>query len=271
MLIDGVVEEVLTDSNGGKCVEPYKFVTPCKTALNSGWTVDTSPLGDGDHLVEVAVEDASGQVTKSGAIVTIHNAPLNTALPAISGVAKVGESLSASTGQWEGSPSAFSYQWLRCPPSVKSGEEKGCVAIGGATQPGYTAVVADAGARLLAKVTAANTFGSEPALSAPSEVVIARPDGNPAPGEVPQRGQPPQTRLAKHPRKRSAVHMARFTFSADQPGSSFQCKLDKGSFSPCHSPFVRIVKRGTHRFRVRAISAAGVVDPTPATYRWRTS
>src|SRR5262249_26105058 len=38
----------------------------------------------------------------------------------------------------------------------------------------------------------------------------------------------PQTKLAKHPRKKTALRTAKFTFSSDQPGATFQCKLDKG-------------------------------------------
>jgi hypothetical protein len=48
-------------------------------------------------------------------------------------------------------------------------------------------------------------------------------------------------------------------------GSGCECKLDKKKFKPCTSP--RKVKRldeGKHKFKVRAIAAAGNVDLTPA-------
>jgi hypothetical protein len=82
---------------------------------------------------------------------------------------------------------------------------------------------------------------------------------------------PPNTTIKNKPRAKSASPLATFSFTADQPGSSFQCKLDKGKFKPCHSPFKRKVKPGRHSFQVRGVSSAGVTDPTPASYRWRVS
>jgi Tol biopolymer transport system component len=79
----------------------------------------------------------------------------------------------------------------------------------------------------------------------------------------------PNARIGKHPRKRTKKRRAKFTFSSSLPGSRFECKLDKRRFRPCRSPFVRKLKPGRHAFRVRAISSAGVADPTPAVFRWR--
>jgi hypothetical protein len=81
----------------------------------------------------------------------------------------------------------------------------------------------------------------------------------------------PNTTIKKKPRAKSASPRAAFSFTADQPGSSFQCKLDKGKFKACRSPFKRKVKPGRHSFTVRAVNSAGTADPTPANYRWRVS
>ncbi len=89
---------------------------------------------------------------------------------------------------------------------------------------------------------------------------------------------PPQTKLTKHPAKRvrtrTGAKRVRFEFSGSDnlPATGplrFQCRLDGGSFVLCRSPFARKVKLGHHQFSVRAIDAAGNVDPTPASYRWR--
>jgi TolB protein len=81
--------------------------------------------------------------------------------------------------------------------------------------------------------------------------------------------QPPNGRIGKHPKKRTKKRRARFTFTSSQPGSRFECKLDKRRFRPCKSPFVRRLAPRRHTFRLRAINAAGVPDPTPAIFRWR--
>src|SRR5947199_189779 len=67
-------------------------------------------------------------------------APANTTLPAISGTAKVGATLTTSDGMWSNSPTSFAYQWLRC-----NGGGKQCVSIAGATLKTYVLVAADAG------------------------------------------------------------------------------------------------------------------------------
>jgi hypothetical protein len=58
---------------------------------------------------------------------------------------------------------------------------------------------------------------------------------------------------------------ATFTFTSESAGASFECALDKGGFLPCTSPTtLKHLTRGTHTFSVRAISAEGLVDASPA-------
>jgi len=72
------------------------------------------------------------------------------------------------------------------------------------------------------------------------------------------------TRFIKRPRRRRA----KVIFSSSEPDSSFECKLDGRAFTPCTSPRTyRRLKRGRHTIRVRAIDAAGNVDPTPTKNR----
>jgi hypothetical protein len=62
---------------------------------------------------------------------------------------------------------------------------------------------------------------------------------------------------------------ASFSFSSTEPNSKFECSLDGAAFSSCTSPTkYNGLKDGQHTFRVRAIDAAGNVDPTPATNSW---
>ena len=96
------------------------------------------------------------------------------------------------------------------------------------------------------------------------------PGGGPKPVERPPGRQPaPNTRIQKHPRKRTSRHGVRFFFVSNQADASFECKLDKRPFRPCTSPFKARVKAGRHTFQVRAVGALGTRDPTPAIFRWR--
>ena len=56
----------------------------------------------------------------------------------------------------------------------------------------------------------------------------------------------------------------RFTLGSSEPGSSFECKLDGGSFKSCSSPQTYRLKKGTHTVEVRATDAAGNRDETAA-------
>lgn len=264
LVVDGNAVESKTDANQGLCAMPYRAMAPCPTELDSSFVLDTTALAEGRHEARVVVEDASGQTAGSAATVDVHNRPLNTGRPTISGTAAAGQSLTAGHGQWDGSPSSFEYQWLRCPAGVKPGEEGSCAPVTGANRDVYQAVDADVGKSLLVEVTANNRFGSEAAFST-STAPIAGPAG-------PRGGDgSPQTRIVKHPRRRTTARIARFAFRSDQPGSRFQCRVDRAAFKPCRSPFKRRrkLKPGSHSFRVRAINASGAVDPSPARFRWR--
>lgn len=82
---------------------------------------------------------------------------------------------------------------------------------------------------------------------------------------------PPETTITKSPRNKIKVKgkkraKATWTFTADEPGSTFTCQLDGKPAAPCTSPktFKRI-KKGKHTFTVFATDAAANADPTAAT------
>jgi len=80
---------------------------------------------------------------------------------------------------------------------------------------------------------------------------------------------PPLTTLRKHPPKSTSSRKAKFAFTSSEAGSRFRCKLDRGSYKPCHSPATyRKLKRGRHVFRVYAIDAAGNADRSPTKFKW---
>jgi hypothetical protein len=79
----------------------------------------------------------------------------------------------------------------------------------------------------------------------------------------------PETTLGKHPKKKTTSKKAKFTFTSSEAGT-FQCKVDKKKAKPCTSPFkVKAKRLGKHKFSVFAVDAAGNVDASPATYKWK--
>jgi glucose/arabinose dehydrogenase len=80
----------------------------------------------------------------------------------------------------------------------------------------------------------------------------------------------PRTQIAKRPPARTRSTSARFVFLADQAGSRFSCKLDRGPFKPCRSPRVyKHLRPGKHVFEVVAVDSEGTADQTPAVCGWR--
>ena len=95
--------------------------------------------------------------------------PSNTAAPTIFGTAQQGQLLTASQGAWSGSPSSYSYQWLRCDFAGAS-----CAPLALATTSSYSVVEADVGHTLRVVVIASNAAGSSaPATSPATEPVVA--------------------------------------------------------------------------------------------------
>jgi hypothetical protein len=78
---------------------------------------------------------------------------------------------------------------------------------------------------------------------------------------------PPETLIGS---KKIKGTTAKFTFSSSEPGSTFQCKLDKHSFKPCSSPKkYKHLSAGKHKFKVRAVDAAGNVDASAAKKKFK--
>ncbi|TIN36860.1 MAG: hypothetical protein E5Y10_22290 [Mesorhizobium sp.] len=96
-------------------------------------------------------------------------APENTVLPAISGNAFVGSTLTATTGTWLNGVDTFAYQWKADGTNV------------GLNQNTYVPVSGDLGKVITVVVTATNAGGSTPAGSTATSAVIAVPVNTVAP------------------------------------------------------------------------------------------
>jgi hypothetical protein len=80
----------------------------------------------------------------------------------------------------------------------------------------------------------------------------------------------PTAQITKGPKDKTTKKRATFEFvGADtRTVEGFQCSLDGGAFTACSSPLAVKVKKGKHRFSVRAVDQAGNVG-TPATDDWK--
>jgi hypothetical protein len=80
---------------------------------------------------------------------------------------------------------------------------------------------------------------------------------------------PPDTMINDGPPGTTTSTSASFTFSSSEEGSTFECRLDSGSFSACSSPKEYSgLSTGPHTFDVRATDAAGNTDASPASRTW---
>ncbi len=98
--------------------------------------------------------------------------PVIKTAPLLTGTAQVGNTLTVTSGDWYYSPTAFSYQWIRCEQGGTA-----CANIAGATAATYRPVAADLGKGLAVGVTASNAAGaSTPARVATKTMVMRGPD-----------------------------------------------------------------------------------------------
>jgi hypothetical protein len=143
----------------------------CKGIEGASKVNYTLQSADGRKTVRVVVTatGALGSATASSTTQSIlPEKSTNTTSPAISGTQLVGNTLTASPGEWTPEPDKFSYQWQRC-----SEEGSGCFNLEGQTKATYTPQYEDREKTLRVRVTAENTGESESpaAFSAVTSVI----------------------------------------------------------------------------------------------------
>jgi hypothetical protein len=89
------------------------------------------------------------------------------------------------------------------------------------------------------------------------------------PPPEPPDATPPETILAEKPETFSDNANPSFGFRSNEANTTFECKLDGGSYQPCSSPKrYFLLPEGQHNFEVRGKDASGNVDQTPAQHTW---
>ena len=107
----------------------------------------------------------------------------------------------------------------------------------------------------------ADGYGDESQDACPSDAM--RQTGCAAPDT-----RSPEARFDKTPAKKTKRKRASFAFSTDEPGATFTCALDGGTFRECTSPLRVKVKPGRHALQVEAEDAAGN-ESAVLSYRWK--
>ena len=104
------------------------------------------------------------------------------------------------------------------------------------------------------------------------------PRRSPPPPDQPVEGDtaPPDTAITASPKKKTKTKKKQEKARSSRSSAPMHGRSQASSasstttpFAACTSPFQDKVKKGRHHFEVRAVDAAGNVDPTPATYDWK--
>ncbi len=231
----------------------------CK--LDSGsWVGCTSAktysrLAVGAHAFSVKATDAAGNTDASPATdswtVQAVTPPADTTAPdttVSSGPSGTTSSTSASLG-FSSSESGSTYQ---C--SLDSGAWSTC-----SSPETYSGLAIGSHAFSVKATDAAGNTDASPATRSWT-VAAATPPGDTT---------APDTSITSGPSSATTSTTASFGFSATESGSSFQCKLDSGSWSACTSPKAYSgLAVASHSFSVKATDAAGNADATPAAQAW---
>lgn len=162
-------------------------------------------------------------------------------------------------------------------------ESNSCVGIGGTDMTGMDPVLGplqNNGGSLLTQlpgatspavnaVPAANCSDIDLNTLTDDERGMARPQpagGDCDAGAVERDVTPPNTTITSGPSGSTNDPTPTFAFNTAEANSTFQCKLDAGSFGSCASPkTLAHLDDGNHTFSVRAVDRDGNPDPTPAT------
>jgi hypothetical protein len=69
----------------------------------------------------------------------------------------------------------------------------------------------------------------------------------------------PKLTISKKPKSKTTSKKLSVSFKSDET-ATYLCKLDKGKFKTCKSPYKKTVKLGKHKLQIKATDAAGNVS-----------
>jgi hypothetical protein len=231
--------------------------TPSFGACSGPGNTDTapSPLADGPHIFRVQATDAAGNSAVATRSFDVDGTPPSVSVD--------GGPTGVTTDQtpaftFSATDTAGPIAFFRC--SIDTGTPSFRVCSGPGNSDAPASPLADDSYRF--RVRATDVAGNSATATRSFTVQTPQP---------PPPSSPPDTTITKGPKKKSSKRKPKFKFTSSQPGSSFQCKLDRGTFQPCLSPFKPAAKLtfGKHVFTVQAVNSAGEVDPSPAVRKFK--
>jgi hypothetical protein len=266
-VVSGTVNLVASASDASPASPPVSFAyklhsdpPSAYTATGAAWNTTALPAGDGLYdLRAVATDDAANDTTVENTSIRVDNVPPSVAITApptaINGSVPSPTTFSANASDTGGS-GVTQVQFFEC-----SNQSTDCATgvwspLGTVAAPGPYGV----------SWTIPGTDGNH-ALAA----VATDNAGHPASAirNVDVDRTAPNTTIVTKPADPSNNTTPTFTFSSSETGSTFECKIDGGSFAPCTSPHnVTGLSDNEHTFEVRATDPAGNTDATPDTWTW---
>ena len=133
----------------------------------------------GTHILTLAANGVTGGTgtgpATAQALTTTLGVPTSTAVPTLSGITKIGETLSCGTGSWTAVPAitTYAYQW-----QISADGSTGwanATSTGNATAS-YVVNAVDVTKYLRCNATATNAYGASAAASSSATAIITRPD-----------------------------------------------------------------------------------------------
>ena len=193
--------------------------------------------------VEVVVSDGGTDPVASTVVATATPAEV-----AVGGTSEVSVVVSADGASPTGEVTLTGGGRIYGPKTLEGG--RAAFTVGPFAEPGTVAFTA--------------SYAGDGSVAAGEGTVTVRVVAAPAPGDT----TPPDTTITAGPTGAARGPAATFRFASTEAGT-YQCSLDGGTWKPCASPatFTRLAQ-GEHELRVRAVDAAGNVDPTPAARGW---
>jgi alpha-tubulin suppressor-like RCC1 family protein len=142
-------------------------------ATESSYRLESADIGDKMRATVKATNAVGSKNSTSSQTATTvgYGPPVAVDLPTLSGGARLGRTLTATTGDWGGIPPIeYTYSWQRC-SSAES-----CTTISGATASTYTLAAGDVGKHVRVSVTASDSHGSRTSHSVATAPVLGESD-----------------------------------------------------------------------------------------------